>query len=131
MTTDDGTTTPISPAAAVPVLSPEARHENNKTLTLILYGLYGASMFTGGLSAIVAIVVNYIKREELAGTMFESHFTWQIRTFWWGLLWFVLGLVLMFVVVGFVVLFANWVWTIYRVVKGFLYVMDGKPMEVK
>src|SRR4030065_2206798 len=57
-----------------------------KTLSMVIYALYAVSLFIG-VSAIVAIVLNYIKREDAQGTWLESHFTWQIRTFWWGLLW--------------------------------------------
>jgi len=60
-----------------------------KTLTTIIYALYAASYFVG-ITAIVAIVINYIKKEDVAGTFLESHFRWQIRTFWFGLLWGVL-----------------------------------------
>jgi uncharacterized membrane protein len=101
-----------------------------KQLTMITYILYALSAFVG-LTAIVAIIINYLKREETAGTIYESHFTWQIRTFWWGLLWAVIGFLTMFIVVGFVVLLAAAVWSIYRIVKGFLNWNDGKPMPVK
>ncbi len=56
----------------------------------MIYALYAASLFIG-VTAIVAIVLNYIKREEAQGTWLESHFIWQIRTFWWSLLWLVVG----------------------------------------
>ena len=61
-----------------------------KTLTTIIYALYGAS-FLLGFTAIVAIVMNYVKKDDVAGTFLESHFRWQIRTFWFGLLWAALG----------------------------------------
>ena len=54
----------------------------NRTLTLILYILYIVAIFTGGLLAVIALVINYVKRSSVRGTIFESHFTWQIRTFW-------------------------------------------------
>ncbi len=98
-----------------------------KQLTLICYVLYGLSWFTG-LTGIVAIVVNYVKRDETAGTIYESHFNWQIRTFWWGLLWAVIGFITMFILVGFAILLGAAVWSIYRLVKGFLNWNDGKPM---
>ena len=101
-----------------------------KQLTMILYILYAVSLFTG-FTGLVAIIVNYVKREDTAGTIYESHFTWQIRTFWWSLLWAVIGWVTVFVLVGFVILFAAAIWFIYRIVKGFLYWNDGKPMDVK
>ena len=59
----------------------------NRTLTLILYVLYIVAIFTGGLLAIIALIINYVKRSDVQGSIFASHFTWQIRTFWWYLAW--------------------------------------------
>jgi uncharacterized membrane protein len=101
-----------------------------KQLTMITYILYAVSAFTG-ITGIIAIIINYVKREDAAGTLYESHFTWQIRTFWWSLLWFVVGCILSLVVVGVFVLIADGIWVIYRIVKGFLNWNDGKPMDVK
>jgi uncharacterized membrane protein len=100
-----------------------------KQLTMVTYILYAASVFVG-LTAIVAVIINYVKRDETRGTIYESHFNWQIRTFWWGLLWSCIGFVTMFIVIGFGILFANWVWLIYRIVRGFLNWNDNKPMPV-
>jgi uncharacterized membrane protein len=100
-----------------------------RQLTLVVYILYALSWLIG-ISAIVAIIINYVKREDVAGTLYESHFTWQIRTFWWGLLWALLGALTMFVVVGFFILFAAAIWTLYRLVKGWLYWNDRRPMPV-
>jgi uncharacterized membrane protein len=105
----------------------EAKLKSLKTLTAVIYGLQAAGFFIG-LSWIVAIVVNYVKRDEVAGTWLESHFRWQIRTFWWALLWGVLGALLTLVLVGFAVLFAAAVWVVYRIVKGWLALNDGKPL---
>jgi uncharacterized membrane protein len=99
-----------------------------KTLTAVIYGLYAAS-FLVGLTAIVGIVINYVKREDVAGTFLESHFRWQIRTFWFGLLWTVLGVATTLILVGWAVLFANSVWIIYRIVKGWLYLNDNRPIQ--
>lgn len=98
-----------------------------KTLTTIIYALYVAS-FLVGITAIVAIVINYVKKDDVAGTFLESHFRWQIRTFWFGLLWSVVGVILMLILIGWIVLVANVVWMIYRIVKGFLRLNDNKPM---
>jgi uncharacterized membrane protein len=115
---------------ATPAPAPDAaRLESLKQLTMIIYILQAASLFVG-ITGIVAIVMNYVKRDDTVGTLYESHFTWQIRTFWWGLLWAVVGFITMFVLVGFAILFANFVWCIYRIVKGFLNWNDGKPMAV-
>ncbi len=98
-----------------------------KSLTTLIYVLYAVS-FLVGITAIVAIVMNYLKKGDVAGTFLESHFRWQIRTFWFGLLWSVVGGFLLAVVVGWAVLFANFVWMIYRIAKGFLRLNDNKPM---
>ncbi|HLT63207.1 MAG TPA: hypothetical protein VKZ92_01675 [Pseudohongiella sp.] len=98
-----------------------------KTLTTVIYALYAASFFLG-ITGIVAIVVNYVKKEEVAGTFMESHFRWQIRTFWYGLLWMVLGAITYFFLVGIIILAVCTIWIIYRLVKGWLYLNDNKPM---
>ncbi|GAB4302951.1 MAG: hypothetical protein Kow0096_24780 [Thiohalomonadaceae bacterium] len=98
-----------------------------RTLTTVIYALYAAS-FLVGITAIVAIIINYVKKDDMAGTYLASHFRWQIRTFWFGLLWSVLGMLTLVVVVGWAILLANSVWIIYRLVKGWLYLNDGKPM---
>ena len=103
--------------------------KSGKTLTTIIYALYAVSAFVG-ITAIVAIIINYVKRTDVAGTYLESHFRWQIRTFWFGLLWATLGTLLSFVGVGLIVLIADGIWMIYRVVKGCLYLNDGKQMYV-
>ncbi|MGQ9723911.1 MAG: DUF4870 family protein [Tepidimonas sp.] len=100
-----------------------------RRLTLWVYILYAMSGFLA-VTALVGIIVNYVKREDVAGTLYESHFTWQIRTFWWSLLWAVLGGVTLFIGVGVVILIADAVWTLYRLVKGVLYWNDRKPMPV-
>jgi uncharacterized membrane protein len=99
-----------------------------KTLTAVIYGLYGLSFILGGLPSLVAIIMNYVKRDEVAGTWLESHFLWQIRTFWYSLLWGVIGGVLLLVLVGWFVLVADFVWVLYRIIKGWLNLNDGKPM---
>lgn len=100
-----------------------------KQLTLICYILYALSAFVG-LTAIVAVIINYIKRDETRGTLYESHFSWQIRTFWWSLLWWTLGMLTLFLGVGIVVLAADAVWVIYRIVKGVLNWNDNRPMPL-
>jgi uncharacterized membrane protein len=98
-----------------------------KTITLIVYALQAIS-FLFGITFIAAVIVNYIKREDVAGTWLESHFRWQIRTFWYSVLWVVTGLVLAFVVVGYAILFAAAVWLVYRIVKGLIRLSDNRPM---
>ena len=100
-----------------------------KTITMVVYALQALS-FLWGVTAIVGLVINYVKRDDVAGTAYQSHFDWQIRTFWFGLLWGVVGFVLILALgLGFLVLFAAWVWMIYRVVKGWLKLTEGKPVQ--
>lgn len=98
-----------------------------KNLTMIIYALYAAS-FLVGITAIAAIVMNYIKKDDVAGTFLESHFRWQMRTFWFGLLWGVIGMITFVVLVGWPILVANGIWIVYRIVKGWLNLNDNKPM---
>ena len=105
----------------------DEKFKEAKKLTTIIYALYAAS-FLVGVTSIFAIIINYIKKDEMAGTVFESHFRWQMRTFWFGLLWAVLGVILAFVIVGFVVLLVDAIWIIYRIAKGWLNLNENKPM---
>jgi uncharacterized membrane protein len=113
-----------------PVLypSPEAGRDL-RTLTHILYALFALHWFTGGLSILVAIILAYLKRDDAAGTPYEAHMTWLIRSFWIALAGYVIGGALVFVVIGFVVLAAVTIWMIYRIVKGWLYLYENKPLE--
>ena len=105
--------------------------ESEKGLTTVIYALYAAS-FVVGVTAIVAIIINYVKKDDVAGTWLESHFRWQIRTFWFALLWCVIGGALCLTVVGIVIgapiLIANGIWVIYRIIKGWLRLSEDKPM---
>ena len=103
-------------------------------------GAFGAATVVGafvfGWPSIIAVVINYVKRGEARGTWLESHFDWQIRTFWYALAWALLiGLVslpLTLVIVGFatwaVGLFVLGIWAIYRVARGWLALNDHRPM---
>ena len=99
-----------------------------KTLTMVVYALQVLSVFVG-ITAIVGVIINYVKREDAAGTVYESHFDWQIRTFWWGLVWSVVGFILLFAFgLGLLVWFVAGIWALYRVIKGFLKLNDNQPV---
>jgi uncharacterized membrane protein len=112
-----------------PTPTTEEKLASLKTLTAVIYGLYALSMFAG-ISAIVAIVLNYIKVDDAKGTWLESHFSWQIRTFWWSLLWTVIGGITWIILIGWVVWGVAFVWFVYRIAKGWLNLNDGKPMPL-
>jgi uncharacterized membrane protein len=88
--------------------------------------------FVASLPSIVAVIINYVKRADARGSWAESHYRWQIRTFWFALLWFVVGWGLIFTVVGALVgiplLIALTIWLIYRIARGWLRLVDRKPM---
>jgi uncharacterized membrane protein len=97
-----------------------------------------ALSFIGGIPSIVAVIMNYVRRPAVRGTYLDSHFTWQIRTFWFALLWYVavwlISAPLMLIVIGFPLLvlghIALGVWIIYRVARGWLSMRDRRPMYV-
>lgn len=103
---------------------------SQKTITTIIYGLQAAS-FLLGITFIIAIIINYVKKSDVTGTWLESHFKWQIRTFWFALLWSIIGLIGLYFIIGVPILIANTIWVIYRIVKGFLRLNDGKEMYSK
>ena len=97
-------------------------------LTRIVYILFAVGLFVQ-LTFIAGVIVNYVKIDDVRGTWLESHFRWQIRTFWWGLLWTVLGAVLSLIGVGYLILLAAAIWVLYRIIKGWLRLEEGKPMQ--
>lgn len=102
--------------------------DSAKTLTTVVYALQALGLLGFGLPYIVAIVINYVKIDDVQGTWLESHFRWQMRTFWFGLLWGVIGSILLIVLVGWFILAADAVWVIYRIVKGWLRLNEGKEV---
>ncbi|XID75506.1 DUF4870 family protein [Alkanindiges sp. WGS2144] len=101
--------------------------EANRKLTLIIYVLYALAIFNG-ITAIIAVILNYIKQDEVQDTWLQSHFDWHIKTFWWTLLWGIVGTVTSFILIGFVILFVLMVWYIYRIAKGFLAFNEQRPV---
>ncbi len=87
----------------------------------------------GGITFLIGLVVNYVKQSAARNTWLQSHFRWQIRTFWFGLMWALLGIPITFITFGvgaYVVYMALLVWLIYRIAKGWLRLTDGKEMYV-
>jgi uncharacterized membrane protein len=124
----------------------EPRH-NLITLTHVMYGLHAFSALMGmlgpafivtafltGWPSIIAVIMNYVKRSEVRGTWLDSHFSWQLRTFWYALLWaFVIGLLIMSLIgipIAWVVAIAVGIWVLYRIVRGWLALGERKPIAV-
>ena len=103
--------------------------ESLKTIALAVYVLQALSFFWG-ITAVIGVIIDYVKLEDARGTWVENHLRWQIRTFWWALIWSVLGFALIWVFgLGFLVLAVVYFWTIYRVVKGWLKLTERKQVR--
>lgn len=96
-------------------------------VTILVYALQAVSFFLG-ITFIAAVIINYVKREDVQGTWLESHFLWQIRTFWYGLLWSVIGAITLLIGIGMFILGADFIWILYRIIKGWLRLNDQKQM---
>jgi len=140
-------------SAPPPSISADAPRvdESLVTYTNVIYALHSLSvliglmsfhtvigMFIWGLPSIVAVIMNYARRSATHGTYLESHFRWQIRTFWYAVLWsFIIAAVaipLVLILIGIPILIVGYyalaIWIIYRVARGWLALKDGRPMYV-
>ena len=114
------------------------------TLTHVIYALHAFSAVTGMVSAalivtafltgwpsIIAVILNYVKRSEVRGTWLDSHFSWQIRTFWFALLWLAIGAILFATVLlipfAFLLWFGTGIWVLYRIIRGWLALSSQMP----
>ena len=100
--------------------------ESDRTLALVAYALhlFGA---IAAIPSIVGLIINYVKRDGY-DELFDSHHAWMIRSFWWAILWCVLGLVTFLIGVGVVILVLAWLWYIYRHVRGLIALLNGEPL---
>ena len=117
-------------------------------LTHVIYGLHAFSALTGMLSpamiltaflsgwpSIIAVILNYVKRSEVRGTWLDSHFSWQIRTFWFALLWLAIGALLFALVIGIPFAIALWfatgIWVLYRIIRGWLALSSQRELPAR
>lgn len=121
--------------------------DNLITLTHVVYALHAFSAITGlttaafivtafltGWPSIIAVIINYVKRGDVRGTLLDSHFSWQIRTFWWALLWALIAGLLIVTVIGiplaWIIAVGTGIWVLYRIVRGWLALLSRKPMPM-
>ena len=121
--------------------------EGHVRLTHLMYALHAFSALTGVLTAaiivtafltgwpsIIAVIINYVKRPDVRGTYLDTHFSWQLRTFWYALLWVVIMFILVFTVIGiplaWVIGLVVGLWVLYRIIRGWLALLDAKPMPM-
>ena len=123
------------------------REQRHVTWTQVIYGLHALSLVIGivgvatvvgafltGWPSIIAVILNYVMRGEVRGTWLESHFRWQIRTFWYGLVWVLLCVLFVIMTFGIGILIA-WLplgivslWFIYRIARGWIALSNRQPM---
>jgi len=100
-----------------------------------LYLMHGLAPFTAWLLAVGAIIVGIVTRDNVRGTWVETHYSWLSRTFWWGLLWIAIAtlitVILWITIIGIVIAWLPFTilffWYLYRVIRGWLRLNDGKP----
>ena len=114
-------------------------------LTHIIYLLHGFSVLMGilgpafivttfltGWPSIIAVIINYAKRNDVRGTYLDSHFGWQIRTFWYTVFWMVVAAMLFITVIGIVLAYilavGTGIWVLYRIIRGWSSLNDGRSM---
>ena len=129
----------------VPVSDIQGVRPSLVQLTHVIYGLHAIAVFVGGTSAatvaggfvfglpsLVAVFLNYLKRSDVNGTWLESHFRWQIRTFWFTLLWLMVYGLLIITIIGipiaWILIALLGLWVGYRVIRGWLALSGGRPV---
>jgi uncharacterized membrane protein len=118
-----------SPRAAQPPV--------DATMAHVVYGLYALGFFNG-ITWIIGVIIAHLKRGDATELWLDSHYRWQVRTFWWGLLWgILLGPAIFFLVVlvitiplAFILGGIYVIWLVYRIVRGWLCLMERKPLPV-
>jgi uncharacterized membrane protein len=108
-----------------------ALHAFSAVLGIVSAALVVTAFLTGWPS-IIAVILNYVKRSDVRGTWLDSHFSWQIRTFWFALLWVVIGFILFITLIGIPIAYILWVvtglWVLYRIIRGWLALTSERPM---
>lgn len=137
------------------MISQELSNDKRRSLTTynhITYLLYVVSYFTAGLLWVVPIVMNYAKRHDARGSWMATHFDWQIKTFWYSIVWFIIGIVIISFAAGgfgvsmiadsnniaigsilvagfgFMIMMFTFIWHLYRIIRGWIALTDGRPV---
>lgn len=111
-----------------PLLQPP-HDPNQRTIMIVVYVLFGLGVIFGGLPAIAGVILAYIKRQDmLPNSLYHNHLTFLIRTFWGSVAGTVIGFILSFIGIGILVLLAVGIWYLFRVIYGFVKLMDEKSI---
>lgn len=110
-------------------MSDDGLTSGSAKMALAVYALYAlGAAFSGGLLTILGVILAYINRPDAEGTWVESHFQWQIRTFWISLLFVVIGLFTLIIGVGIIILILVAVWVLVRVAIGWSQLAKERPV---
>jgi uncharacterized membrane protein len=129
----------------VPTPDQQAVRPSLVQLTHIIYGLHAIAVLVGvtsastvaggfvfGLPSLIAVFINYLKRSDVNGTWLESHFRWQIRTFWFTFLWLIVYGLLIITIIGiplaWILIALLGLWVGYRVIRGWVALADSRPV---
>lgn len=100
-----------------------------RLITNVAYGLFALGLVTAGffgIASVAAMVLMYVKRADAAGTVYAAHFDWLSKTFWWGILWFGLSGLATYIYIGWIGVAVTAVWVIYRLIKGWLNLLEKR-----
>ncbi len=112
----------------IPQSADTQKIESAATYTKIIYALYLASLVLG-VSLIVGVIIAYVKRDDMTGTIYRSHIDSLIKIFWVSLVVAIIGYLTAFVLIGFVILFGLAIWFLIKTVTGLIKCIDGKPLN--
>lgn len=102
------------------------RIEEAKTNALVAYLLMAVGIFTG-IFWLIGAIWAMVKKEDAKNTLYYEHYSNIISTFWWGLLWTVIGILTWVLVIGMFIVFIAWIWSVYRIIKGLALITSNKP----
>jgi uncharacterized membrane protein len=129
---DVATQTPLPPESLVRLTHLIYGLHAFSALMGILGGAFIVTAFLTGWPSIIAVIINYVKRSDTRGTYLDTHFGWQIRTFWYALLWVAIMVVLILTFIGiplaWVIGVIVGIWVLYRIVRGWITLGNGRPM---
>ncbi|MGH8851401.1 MAG: DUF4870 family protein [Casimicrobiaceae bacterium] len=133
---------PTSQASAA---DPSVPTQSLISTTLIVYALFGVAAVAAlvsagllstpllGLVGIIGLILAYVKRDEAAGTWLQSHYRWLIRTFWFSVLWNIVGWLALITLIGIPIAIGIWIaatiWVLYRLIRGYVLFKDSKPVS--
>ncbi len=115
------------------------------TLTHVMYAMHAFSALMGilgpmfivtafltGWPSIIAVIINYVKRSDVRGTYLDSHFSWQLRTFWYAVLWAIIAFILAITIVGipfaWILVVVVGLWVLYRIIRGWVALANVRPL---